>query len=99
MAASYTVRAAAAVDVMDASRYYEGQRPGLGSQFVDRFEECVRHICNAPSIRRLLRGGYLRCLMKQFPYAVYYRFDGTEVTVYLVIHAARSPAVRNRRLP
>jgi hypothetical protein len=42
---------------------------------------------------------YRKALMKQFPYAVYYDWDGTTVTVHCVYHTARNPSGWQQRLP
>lgn len=99
MAASFTVTARAALHVLDAQRYYEQQRPGLGAAFIDRFDECVQNICNAPLLHPVRFRTYRRGLMDQFPYLVFYGYDGTEVTIYGVIHSARSRSSWRRLLP
>ena len=99
MAANFTVTARAALRVLDAQRYYEQLRAGLGAAFIDRFEQCVQIICNTPRLRRLRFRSYSLRVMDQFPYAVFYEYDGTEVTIYGVIHTSRSRSTWRRLLP
>ena len=41
---------------------------------------------------------YRRALVRRFPYAVFYGYDGDAVTVQAVLHTARDPAKWRQRL-
>lgn len=99
MAANYTITPDAEQDVTEASDWYEGQQPGLADVFLDRFRECVRGICASPAAHQVIFKAYRKSRMKQFPYAVYYDWDGTTVTVHCAYHTARDPSGWQQRLP
>ena len=61
---------------------------------VDRVVEAMRQNCEQfPVVYRDLR----RALLKQFPYAVYFKAEGDHVTVVAVAHQRRAPRVWKRR--
>jgi plasmid stabilization system protein ParE len=99
MAANYVITTEAGDDVADIAAWYERQTTGLGDRFLARFDDCVRAICAAPAAHQVIFKTYRKSLVKKFPYAVYYDFDGTTVTIYCVYHTARDPGGWQRRLP
>ena len=92
------LRAAAAADVEEAYRWYEGQRTGLGDEFLanvqSALETIIAHRDAAPIVHRDTR----RLLLKRFPYGVYYRQVHEQIVVVACFHAKRNPRVwRTRR--
>jgi hypothetical protein len=47
----------------------------------------------------LIHQTYRRGLVRRFPYAVFYEFDGKTVSVYCVFHTSRDPNKWRQRLP
>ena len=41
---------------------------------------------------------YRRGLVRRFPYAVFYDYDGTSVTVYTIFHTSQNPDKWRERL-
>jgi plasmid stabilization system protein ParE len=61
---------------------------------VDRFIDGMRQNCEQfPVVYRDVR----RALLKQFPYAIYFKVEGDRVTVVAVPHQRRAPRVWKRR--
>lgn len=90
--------AAAIVDVTLARDWYEGERPGLGQEFVDSVESTVRRIESFPSAGSLARPGMRRQFTERFPYVLYYGVDDSGVLIIACLHVARGPEYRIRRL-
>jgi plasmid stabilization system protein ParE len=90
---------AVATDVQAGYRWYEDQRPGLGSQFLDSVLACLERIRRSPELSERFQGQYRRRLLRRFPYAVFYEHDGHTLTIYGVVHTARDPAKWRGRLP
>lgn len=68
--------AAALVDVTLARDWYDGERPGLGEEFVVSVEAAVRRIASFPSAGYVVRPGIRRQFTERFPYILYYRAPG-----------------------
>ena len=89
----------AAADVAAGFRWYEEQRRGLGSQFLDCVLVCLERVRRSPELHERVRGDLRRALVRRFPYAVFYELVGPTVTVYGIVHTAREPAKWQSRLP
>jgi plasmid stabilization system protein ParE len=86
-------------DVAEAYAWYEQRRSGLGEQFLTSLEACLHGISRYPAMCPVVHEGYRRCLIRRFPYAVFYEHEGQSVTVYGVFHTARDPQKWRQRLP
>jgi len=75
-------------DLDDAYAWYEKQRAGLGSEFLESVAACIDRVLDAPELHAILEGDYRRALVHRFPYFVIYEFDGRYVTVYAVLHTS-----------
>lgn len=84
-------RSEAASDVVLAREWYDGQRPGLGDDFVQSLERVVGLVSELPEAFPEIAVGLRRALLGRFPYAVYYRLDGDLVDVIACLHTRRSP--------
>jgi plasmid stabilization system protein ParE len=79
--------------------YYEDRSPGLGGAFVDEFEKQVLRVAAQPERWMVVSGDIRRCLMRRFPYVIYFRRVGAErLRVTVVKHQRRHPEYgRDRR--
>ena len=83
---------AVAADVAEAARWYDKEGYlGLGDRFVATFHSCVEHLCEQGEIHRVVYSEFRRVLLRPFPYALYYRYQGEVMVISLVIHGARNP--------
>jgi len=89
----------AATDIEAGFRWYEEQRPGLGSQFLDCVVVCLERLRRSPEMHERIKGEYRRALVRRFPYAIFYSYDGLTATVYSIMHTARDSAKWQGRLP
>jgi plasmid stabilization system protein ParE len=89
----------AAADATAGFRWYEEQRPGLGSQFLDCVLACLERVRRSPELLARVRGEFRRALVRRFPYAVFYELVDQTVTVYGIVHTARDSAKWRSRLP
>lgn len=79
-------------DVDDAYRWYEGQRPGLGDDFLAAFEAVYARIAATPQVHRAIYREVRRGLTRRFPYGVFYRVHADRVEVIAVYHTSRDPS-------
>ena len=92
------VRPEAEADLSEAFSWYEGEREGLGHEFLARVGQQLGRVIDSPlsypSVYRSVR----RSLLPQFPFALFYLLDGETVTILCVSHQAREPDHWTERL-
>jgi plasmid stabilization system protein ParE len=91
------IRPAAERDLAEARDWYESQRPGLGTEFLDAVELRFDHICEFPES---CAAGYRKvrpAVIRRFPYVIFYRILESGVEVLAVLHGSRDPRVWRRR--
>ena len=74
-------RSEAAEDVLTARLWYDGQRDGLGEEFVSHLPDAFPEIAV----------GHRRALLHRFPYALYYHVERDLLDVVACLHTRRSP--------
>ncbi|MGF1613826.1 MAG: type II toxin-antitoxin system RelE/ParE family toxin [Gammaproteobacteria bacterium] len=85
------VRKPAQHDIEDAARWYESQREGLGSQFLDEIEQAFVKISESPLIYPEVHRETRRAVLQRFPFGVFFRISGNTVSVVAVMHSSRDP--------
>jgi plasmid stabilization system protein ParE len=78
-------------EVTEAAEFFETQRTGLGSGFVDEFEAGLRQIQRHPFMWRRVRGELRRYLLRRFPYGIIYHASAERIFVLVVMHLSREP--------
>ena len=72
--------------------YYEQRSPGLGVAFLDEFERQVLSLAATPERWMVVTGDIRRCLMRRFPYVIYFRRAGSDrIRITVVKHQRRHP--------
>ena len=87
----------ARAEALEAYRWYEEQRPGLGDAFRDHLDEALQRIRSAPLAFQVVHRDLRRALLERFPYAVFYRVMPRTIAVVGVIHGRRHPREWKRR--
>ena len=85
------VEEAARADLADAFQWYEGQREGLGSEFLAAVAVVFERIEESPAAYPIIRGATRHVLVRRFPYSVFYVVDPDVVAVTAVMHGRRDP--------
>jgi len=79
-------------ELREIKRYYEARSPGLGVQFIDEFERQVLLLAANPERWMVASTEIRRCLMRRFPYIIYFRLVGAEgIRITVVKHQRRHP--------
>jgi plasmid stabilization system protein ParE len=91
MAAELIIALEAEQDIAEAYAWYEGLRTGLGEEFLTCVEACLEALCRVPEMHAIVHEGYRRGLVRRFPYAVFYEYAESTVTVYGIFHTSRDP--------
>jgi plasmid stabilization system protein ParE len=99
MAAELVISPAAGQDLAEAYAWYEHQRAGLGEDFLSCVDACIQGIARNPMMHPTVHQNYRRALVRRFPYAIFYEFAGSRLTVYSIFHTSQSPQKWRQRLP
>jgi plasmid stabilization system protein ParE len=77
----------------EAALYYEGQRPGLGADFITSMDEAIADLEQFPHRWRVIEDDVRRGLLSRFPYAFYYweKLAGEELEILSISHSKRHP--------
>ena len=78
-------------DAIAGYGWYEAKAAGLGDEFLQLLYSTAGKIPENPLSSQRIHGAIRRCLLRKFPYAIYYRIEGEEVVVLGVFHCARDP--------
>lgn len=88
---TYELNERAARDLETTAEQYNGQREGLGREFIDSVVRAIHVACNRPSscpeIERGVRG--IRCT--RFPYRVHFEVLPDRVDILAIYHTSRDP--------
>lgn len=90
-------RPEAAADIVEATSWYDRQRPGLGEKFLTEVNNTARHIASQPMLYQIIRRDTRRALVKRFPYGLYFRLLGDTVVVVACFHTSRNPKTPQSR--
>jgi plasmid stabilization system protein ParE len=85
------IRPEAEQDLEEARNWYEGQRTGLGGEFVGAVDDVLGRIGDFPELYPAEYRGVRRAVLSRFPYVVYYRTTDSAVEVLAVLHGSRHP--------
>jgi len=91
------LRPQAQAEFVDASIWYETQRPGLGDEFVSEVEKVLDKIANQPDRYAIVHQDIREAPVLRYPYVVYYRVKPKSNVVIAVFHSARDPAIWQSR--
>jgi toxin ParE2 len=82
---------AARQELDEAAAYYDLERPGLGTAFLDDFERAGKQLRSLPESCPLISLHARKKLMARFPYEVIYSMIEDDVYVLAVAHGHRRP--------
>ena len=81
----------AQLEADDAYRWYDGQRSGLGEEFLAALREAVDRIQANTMRYAQVHGEVRRALTRRFPYGDFFRADPDRIVVLAVFHCSRDP--------
>jgi toxin ParE1/3/4 len=91
MAYRLTISRRAMREIGEAYEWYQEQRRGLGSDFLQALDAQFQAIKQTPTLYAEVHRGIRRGLLPHFPYGVFYASKGDIVSVLALVHTARSP--------
>jgi plasmid stabilization system protein ParE len=81
----------AAADLLSGYAFYERQFTGVGSYFLETLFSDIESLRLYGGLHRKVFG-YHRLLSRRFPYAIYYKVDGDQVSIWRVLDCRRNPS-------
>ena len=87
----------AEVDIANAKKWYESERPGRGDRFESAVHAVLGRLTELPDSGAPSRLGLRRVTLVRFPYTVYYRVIGSVIEVRACVHHRRRPISTRRR--
>lgn len=78
-------------DVIGGYAWYEDKSQGLGEEFLRIFYACAGEIPRNPLLYPKVYKDFRRCLLRRFPYAVYFTIKDNQIIVVGLFHCARDP--------
>ena len=91
------IRPQADNEITETALWYEAQRPGLGSDFLEAVHAAAGRAREAPAQYPRVHGDMRRVLLQRFPYMLIFEELGDEVVVLACIHGHREPDVWQSR--
>ncbi len=82
---------AARHELFEAADFYDLQRPGLGSEFLDEVQAAVARVAAHPESAPVALGQTRKLVLVRFPYSIMYWLDRSGVVVSAVAHNSRRP--------
>jgi len=91
-----SIRHKAKADLLRAYNWDEGQRPGLGDEFLAAQAEALLRLEADPKRYPVYYRGFRRVLTHRFPYKLFYRIEGQDIILFRILHGAQDHL---RKLP
>jgi plasmid stabilization system protein ParE len=85
-------------DLLEAAVWYEGQRAGLGEDFLDAAAFTLSRIASSPSACSIVYRSTRRALFSRFPFGVFYQVEDRCIVVVAILHGSRHPRSWRKRL-
>lgn len=88
----------AKADIEHEARWYDAQKPGLGTDFLDEVKRIIGVIAEQPLRYGVRFGNWRRANLRRFPHAVFYQILDDQPVVFGVLHAKRDhgPILKTR---
>ena len=80
----------AALDIAEATLYYEEIKESLAQRFDDALNVCFDTLLRHPRMFAEAQKSVRRGLLRGFPYSVYYQIAGETIYVIACLHTSRS---------
>ncbi len=88
----YTAGARDDIDL--ALAWYERQRRGLGLEFLDCVEAAIASVRDSPSMYPIRYSCFRCCVVRRFPFSIFYTIEDDEIVVHSVFDNRRNPSKR-----
>ena len=91
------VRLGVRPEALEASVWYDGERAGLGAEFLAELRTTFGRIEAGPLQFPVVAGEFRRAIIHRFPFGVFFILEGDVATVMAITHLHRHPGVWQSR--
>ena len=98
MSFAIDLRAKVFEDLDKIHAWYEKRAPGLGDRFAAAFFASLPILKRNPTVFAPYYRDVRHCLLKRFPYGIYFRIEGENVVVVRVFHCSRNQSKLRKSL-
>lgn len=91
------VRPEAEIDALEAASWYDGEREGLGTEFLVELRTTFARIEEGPLRFPLVFREFRRAILHRFPFGVFFIVEAEVATVLAITHLHRHPSVWQTR--
>lgn len=85
-------------DITSGYTWYEAKSQGLGEEFLRIFYAYAIEITRNPLLYPRVHSSFRRCLLRRFPYAVYFTIEDDQIIMFGLFHCARDPRTMRDQL-
>lgn len=78
-------------ELIDAAAFYDRQLKGLGPSLIDEARQAITRILEMPEAYPRVRSRTHRCLLKGFPYNLFYTVTPERIRIMAFAHQRRQP--------
>lgn len=89
---------AARQELRESADFYDLEKPGLGSEFLDDVERAIGQILEFPESAPVALGEVRKHIVARFPYSVMYSVRDGAVYVSAIAHNSRRPFYWQHRI-
>ena len=88
-------------EYIEAAQYYYEISPSLANAFITQVENNINQILFHPQAWQPVDMEVRRCLMKRFPFGIYYTIEEetNSIVIQAVMHFSRKPGYWKDRIP
>jgi hypothetical protein len=86
------------IELDEAVSFYNHQSPGLGLRFFQEVDDAIERISFMPDAWQKVGKRTRRCLLKTFPYALFYILEPDLILITTIAHMHRDPEQFKDRL-
>ena len=91
------IKPLAELDTMEAAKWYNDHRDGLGNEFLLALEAKIHAIKRNPNQFSNKYKKVHRALTERFPYGIFYFIENKTIFIIAIVHTHRSPGVWKKR--
>ena len=71
--------------------FYENEKVGLGSEFIEELDEYLDEFETRPKSFRVIAKNYRVAVMQRFPFVIFFFIDKQKVVIVNIFHTSRRP--------
>lgn len=79
-------------DMETAFEWYEKQRKGLGTEFLNCIESSLQNVLSYPDMYQVAHFDFHRCIISRFPFSLFYKIENDNIIIHAVFDNRQDPS-------